>query len=709
MNSKLTDRPNETPVLEIQHLAITYETLKGNIPAVQDVSFAIGRGETLGIVGESGCGKSSVAFGIVDFLRRNGKITGGSIRFKGQELRGMPARELRQLCGSQISMVYQDPMQALNPALRVGDQLMEVLIDHQEAAKEEAREESVSMLRQVHMPDPEQVMERFPHQLSGGQQQRALIAMALLNRPALLIADEPTTALDVTVEATVLDLFDELSQEFETATMYISHDMGVIARVADRVGVLYAGEIVELAPVRDIFLNPVHPYTQALIRCVPQLGESKETCCLQPIRGRVPSPKALPEGCFFAPRCDYARNACQRDHPLLRTINRGSLVRCHYAEDIVGGVCQRTREADLNLSPQETREDAEVIFQTRGAKTYYEQEAQSLLGMLGLGEKNYVKALDGVDLEVKKGNTLGIVGESGCGKSTLAKTIVGLESLREGQIKFLDYDLSETVEDRDLELIREIQMVFQNPDSTLNPSYKVGRQIGRPLTRFGSVKPSEAEQGVKRLLHAVRLDESYANRYPRQLSGGEKQRVAVARALATRPSMLVCDEPVSSLDVSVQAAVLNLLLDLQEETQTTMLFIAHDLSVVRYFSDSVAVMYLGKLCEVGPADAIYAPPYHPYTEGLLSAVPTPNPSLEQKRIRVTGEVPSALNPPQGCRFHTRCPRKIGAICEEQEPPAVHAGNTHTIYCHIPLQELREVEPVLTQIDADRKFAADTQD
>jgi peptide/nickel transport system ATP-binding protein len=695
MNSRSNGGSNETPVLEIQHLAITYETLKGDIPAVQDVSFSIDCGETLGIVGESGCGKSSVAFGIVDFLGRNGKISGGSVRFRGQELRGMPAAELRRLCGSQISMVYQDPMQALNPALRVGNQLMEVLIDHQDAGKEEAREASVEMLRQVHMPDPEQVMERFPHQLSGGQQQRALIAMALLNRPALLIADEPTTALDVTVEATVLDLFDELRQEFETAIIYISHDMGVIARVADRVGVMYAGEIVELGPVRDIFLNPVHPYTQALIRCVPQLGESKATCTLEPIRGRVPSPKALPEGCFFVSRCDYAKEECRREHPLLRSTDGDALVRCHHAEDMAKGVCERTCEMVTDISPQAVRESEDVILETRDAKTYYEQEAKSLVGMLGLGEEQYVKALDGVDLEVKRGNTLGIVGESGCGKSTLARTIVGLERLVGGEIRFLDQDLSEMVGERDLELIREIQMVFQNPDSTLNPSYKVGHQISRPLKRFGSVESSDVEAGVKRLLHAVRLDESYANRYPRQLSGGEKQRVAVARALAAQPSMMVCDEPVSSLDVSVQAAVLNLLLDVQEEHQTTMLFIAHDLSVVRFFSDSVAVMYLGRLCEVGPADAIYAPPYHPYTEGLLSAVPIPDPSIEQKRIRVTGEVPSALNPPEGCRFHTRCPRKVGVVCEEEDPPEVTAGPGHTIYCHIPLDDLSKVEPVLT--------------
>jgi peptide/nickel transport system ATP-binding protein len=556
------------------------------------------------------------------------------------------------------------------------------------------------------MPDPEQVMERFPHQLSGGQQQRALIAMALLNQPALLIADEPTTALDVTVEATVLDLFDELRQKFETAIMYISHDMGVIARVADRVGVMYAGEIVELGPVRDIFLNPVHPYTQALIRCVPQLGESKATCTLEPIRGRVPSPKALPEGCFFASRCDYAKRECRRDHPLLRSTDGDALVRCHHAEDMAKGVCERTWEMGTDISPLAVRESRDVILETRDAKTYYEQEAKSLIGMLGLGQEQYVKALDGVDLEVERGNTLGIVGESGCGKSTLARTIVGLERLVGGEIKFLDHDLSEMVGERDLELIREIQMVFQNPDSTLNPSYKVGHQISRPLMRFGSVKSSDAEAGVKRLLHAVRLDESYANRYPRQLSGGEKQRVAIARALAAQPSMMVCDEPVSSLDVSVQAAVLNLLLDVQEEHQTTMLFIAHDLSVVRFFSDSVAVMYLGKLCEVGPADAIYAPPYHPYTEGLLSAVPIPDPSVEQKRIRVTGEVPSALNPPEGCRFHTRCPRKVGAVCEQEEPPEVTAGPGHTIYCHIPLDDLRKVEPVLTQVDPSREFGAD---
>ncbi len=697
MNNDCANHSDTTAVLSVEHLAITYETLQGPVPAVQDVSFELGRGETLGLVGESGCGKSSVAFGIVDFLGRNGAVSDGSIKFQGQELRGMPSRQLRRLCGSQISMVYQDPMQALNPALRIGNQLMEVLLNHRELEKSEAREECVSVLRSVHMPDPAQVMNRFPHQLSGGQQQRALIAMALLNRPALLIADEPTTALDVTVEAAILDLFDELRHNYDTAILFISHDMGVIARVADSVGVMYAGEMVELAPVNDIFLNPLHPYTRSLIRCVPRVGASKETCSLDPIRGRVPSPDALPGGCFFAPRCDSADERCLQDHPSLQSRGSGTSVRCHRAQESSASVCRSDSDAIAHPS-QEMQRTEKIILEVRDIRTYYDAGTQSVAGILGLGERHYVRAVDGISLSVKEGQTLGVVGESGCGKSTLARTIVGLEALTGGKMRYDDTDLSEPVTKRGSGLLSKIQMVFQNPDATLNPSFTVGFQLRRPLARLTGSKSEDRGEQVKNLLHAVRLDESYATRYPRQLSGGEKQRVAIARALAAQPRMLVCDEPVSSLDVSVQAAVLNLLLDVQRETRCTMLFIAHDLSVVRFFSDEVAVMYLGKLCEVGPADAIYSPPYHPYTEALLSAVPLPDPSVEQKRIRMPDEVPSALHPPKGCRFHTRCPRMLGDICEAKEPPGLMAGDGHIVYCHIPLEDLRGIEPVVNQID-----------
>lgn len=686
----------KTPVLKVENLAISYKMRRGEVPAVRDVSFEIHPGETLGLVGESGCGKSTVAFGIVNFLDRNGSILKGSIIFQGRELRGRSEEELRRLRGNQISMVYQDPLAALNPCLRIGEQLSEVLIVHRALSKEEAYEKCIEMLKGVYMPDPEAMMLRYPHQLSGGQQQRVVIAIALLNNPALLIMDEPTTALDVTVEAGVLDLIAELRRQFDTTILYISHNLGVIAYVSDEVSVMYTGEIVEQASVEDIFLKPMHPYTQALMRCVPKLGESKESSYLSPIPGRVPSPMNLPPGCIFAPRCQYARQLCRQKHPQLRQVVPGHFICCHFAEEIAKAEWQPPEGLLPELRRRGRRENAaEPILQAEHVKTYYKQRGKSLISLFGLGKKQYVKAIDDVSFELPKGCTLGIVGESGCGKSTLAKTIVGLESPISGKLKFLGFDILAPVVKRDQRLVKELQMVFQNPDSTLNPSFSVGYQIGRPLRRFGKVSHKQERKEVMRLLNAVRLDASYYNRLPRQLSGGEKQRVALARAIAAHPKLVICDEPTSSLDVSVQAAILNLLLDLQKEYDIAMIFISHDLSVIRFFSDQVAVMYLGKVCEIGPAEVIYSPPYHPYTEALLSAVPIPDPSAEQKRIRLSGMVPSALDPPSGCYFHTRCPRKLGDICEEQDPPRQIAGKEHYIYCHIPLEELSKMEAIVT--------------
>ena len=693
----------QSPILKVENVAISYETRYGDVEAVRQVSFEAHRATTFGIVGESGCGKSTVAFGIVDFLGPNGKIVGGSIKFQGRELVGRSRKELRTLRGDQIAMVYQDPMQALNPSLTIGDQLAEVLTVHRGIPKAQAWQKSIDMLNRVYMPDAANVMQRYPHQISGGQQQRVVIAMALLNDPALLIMDEPTTALDVTVEAVVLDLIEDLKRDFDTAIVYITHNLGVVARVCDYVGVMYAGELVERGSIEAIFDDPQHPYTQGLMRCVPKLGTTKESSLLYPIRGRVPAPKDRPKGaCIFAPRCDYATDRCYNERPLLREIKPGHSARCFYSEQIDPAAWQPPEGLVPELAPAAEEAGQEPILQVKDLKTYYEQESKSVLSLVGLGKKGYVKAVEGVSLEVPPGKTLGIVGESGCGKSTLAKTIVGLESPTEGQAEFLSFDITAPVSERDMKLVQELQMVFQNPDSTMNPSYSVGQQIARPLRRFKAVPPDKVRQEVIRLLNAVRLDASYYNRLPRQLSGGEKQRVGIARAFASRPDLVLCDEPVSSLDVSVQAAVLNLLLEIQRQYGTTMLFIAHDLSVVRFFSDSVAVMYLGHIVEIGPAEAIYAPPYHPYTEALLSAVPIPDPKAEQKHIRLEGTVPSALNPPSGCPFHTRCPRRSmlpdgGKICETEVPPWRYNTEKHCIFCHIPLENLRQMEPVVTTV------------
>jgi peptide/nickel transport system ATP-binding protein len=685
-------------LLKVENLNISYETRKGDVPAVRDVSFEISPNEVLGLVGESGCGKSTVAFGISRFLDRNGKIISGRILLQGRDLVGRSREELRRLRGNKMSMIYQDPSSCLNPCLRIGEQMNETLIVHRKLTEKEARRESLEMLKKVYMPDPEVMLSRYPHQLSGGQQQRVVIGMSLLNNPALLLMDEPTTALDVTVEANVLDLINELQREFNTAILYITHDLGVIAYIADRVCVMYAGEIVEQAAVKEIYLNSFHPYTRALLPCVPKLGECKESSYLPPIPGRVPSPNKLPPGCIYEPRCDFSRDQCRKEHPGLRKLAPGHSSRCHFAEQISKEERKPSEELVANMETRNEQIDKEIILRAEHLKTYYTQSSKSLKSLFGLGKKQYVKAVDDVSFELPKGCTLGIVGESGCGKSTLAKTIVGLEPPAGGLMEFLGIDIMTPVTKRKEKLIKELQMVFQNPDSTLNPSFSVGYQIGRPLRRFENIPHKQVKGQVFNLLKAVRLNEAYYTRMPRQLSGGEKQRVALARAIASHPELVLCDEPTSALDVSVQAAILNLLLELQKEYEITMVFISHDLSVVRFISDYVAVMYLGKVVEFGSAKAIYSPPYHPYTQALLSAVPIPDPSAEQKHIRLSGTVPSALNPPAGCRFHTRCPRKLGDVCENQEPPIQKAGENHYINCHIPLEQLRQMETVVTLTD-----------
>jgi peptide/nickel transport system ATP-binding protein len=643
-----------------------------------------------------------VAWAVLNFLGANGYVKRGHIKFQGQELVGVTGEDLRRLRGDQIAMVYQDPMQALNPSMRLGDQMSEVLTVHRGMDKKEAERRCIQMLDRVYMPDPANVMKRYPHQISGGQQQRVVIAMALLNNPALLIMDEPTTALDVTVEAAVLDLIAELRRDFDTAIMYISHNLGVVARVSTRVGVMYAGEMVERATVEQIYKNPSHPYTQGLIRCVPKLGADKAGSVLYPIRGRVPPPNNRPSGCVFGPRCDYVRERCREERPALRQLLSGNWVRCHFAEEIDANQWAPTEEM-LPPTVGARKIAAEPILEVTDLKKYYEVTGGSLKDVLGLGEKGYVKAVENANFTVRKGKTLGIVGESGCGKSTLIKTLIGLEDTTDGEAKFLGFDITNDISKRDLGLIQELQMVFQNPDSTMNPSYTVGQQIGRPMQRFKTVPKGQVRDEVIKLLQSMRLGENYYERLPRQLSGGEKQRVGIARALASHPDLVLCDEPVSALDVSVQAAILNLLLEVQQEFDTTLVFIAHDLSVVRFFSDDVAVMYLGQIMEIGPADAIYAPPYHPYTEALLSAVPVPDPTVEQKHIRLAGSVPSAINPPSGCRFHTRCPRRgllpeNGKICEAEVPPWQYSSDEHRILCHIPIETLKTFDPVVTTGD-----------
>jgi peptide/nickel transport system ATP-binding protein len=681
------------PLLRLEELSISYTTRAGEVPAVRGVSLTIDRGQAYGLVGESGCGKTSVAMATMAYLGRNGRVSGGRILFDGEDLGRKSEEALRALRGRRIAMVYQDPLASLNPCLTVGEQLSEVLTVHQGLGGRASRAACHAMLERVRMPDPPAIMRRYPRQLSGGQQQRVVIAMALLANPDLLIMDEPTTGLDVTVEATVLDLVAQLRRELDTAILYISHNLGVIARICDRVGVMYAGELMEEADVTALFLAPRHPYTRSLLRCVPRADADRAAQRLAAIPGHVPRPNARPPGCVFEPRCDFAHDVCRAAPPPASVVQPGHLVRCVRWQDI--GLAEPGTAAPEVAATLST--GATPLLSLDGLRAYYHPAAKLIARLLR--RRRPVRAVDGVTVEAVSGQTLSIVGESGCGKSSLARCIAGLVAPTGGRVSFRTLDISNVVERRDRTVLREIQMVFQNPDSTLNPTHRVGQAIGRTLQRLGRVPRREVRDETLRLLREVQLDEGFADRLPRQLSGGQKQRVAIARALAARSELVICDEPTSALDVSVQAAILKLLLDIQHSRGTTMVFISHDLGVVRYLSDTIAVMYLGQVCEVGQAEEVFAPPYHPYTEALLSAVPVPDPLRGAEGIRLDGVVPSAANPPSGCRFHTRCPRKLGPVCETTIPPVQDASPTHRIACHIPLAELREIPSPLRSVTA----------
>ncbi|HUZ63590.1 MAG TPA: ABC transporter ATP-binding protein [Acetobacteraceae bacterium] len=669
--------PAPAPLLEIRNLRVAYHTSRGHLVALPDFSLTIGAGESFGVVGESGCGKSTLVMAIMRYLGRSGVITAGRILFEGRDLVTATEAELTRVRGTRIAIVYQEPDSALNPSMTVGRQLIEVPMLHQGMERRDAFARAEEVLADVHMADPQSILRRYPHQLSGGQKQRVVIAMALLANPSLLLLDEPTTGLDVTVEAAVIDLIDELRRKYRTALLYISHNLGLIARVAERIGVMYAGELVEEARTAALFASPRHPYTRGLLRAIPRMGMSKRDFPLLPIPGTLPAPGAARRGCAFLPRCALALpGTCDVSPVPLAETDAGHRARClRWAETIP--------PSPAGLSTAAAGGSGETIIEARSLMRSYRVR------------RGVIKANDGLDLTACRGEVLGIVGESGSGKSTFARILAGLEAASGGVLRFAGADVARrTVQQRTPAQVAAIQMIFQNPDGTLNPSFPVGWPIARALRKFGiGRRRGEIEERVRRLLEMVQLPASARHSLPRQLSGGQKQRIAIARAFAGRPEVLIADEPTSALDVSVQATVVNLLLSIQAESGTTMVFISHDLSLVRYIADHVVVMYLGRVMEVGPTEALYAPPYHPYTEALLSAVPTPDPEQGGRRIRLSGELPSLTNPPRGCRFASRCPRKLGPICDTEVPPERDAGGGHIISCHIPLHQLAAVAPI----------------
>jgi peptide/nickel transport system ATP-binding protein len=658
--------------LRIEHLEVVYRVGRSERRVLRDLSLTIRPGESYGLVGESGCGKSTVALATIRYLARNGSISAGRILVDGRDLMALSPGELRRLRAHSLSMVYQDPARALNPSIRIGAQMAEVFEVTEGLKGRAARTRVAEMLERVQISNPARVMSNFPHELSGGMQQRVVIAMALSSRPALLILDEPTTGLDATVETEVLELIARLRAEFRTSVLFISHSLAVIGRMCDRVGVLYAGELVEEGPSAEIFGEPRHPYTVALLRCMPSLGQRKDLDRLETIPGFLPLPGSVVGRCVFVERCGNATDQCRLAPPPPMDLG-GRLSRCFYPQRALD--LPHSADDAPTTAPAAAESVTLPLLQARNLSKTYQLAGRSL------------KAVHEVSLELWPGETLGLVGESGSGKSSLARLLLGLSAPDSGSELALNGEpLGALAGDRTRAQRKALQIVFQNPGLALNRSQSVRRLIQRSL-RLLKLSHAHREARLYELASQVRLPERHLRDKPRQLSGGLQQRVSIARAFAGGPRIVVCDEPTSALDVSVQAAILNLLVDLQAQQQVSYLFISHDLNVVNFLSDRMAVLYLGRLMELGPTPAVFAGPQHPYTEALLSA----------GRIRLHGDIPNALNLPTGCVFHTRCPRKIGPICEQREPALLPAGEGHTIRCHIPAAELAALQAPVMQL------------
>jgi peptide/nickel transport system ATP-binding protein len=662
------------PALQLVDLEVAYRVRGIWRPVLRGVSFTVAEGESYGLVGESGCGKSTAAYAVLRYLPRNGRISSGSVNLAGEDLAGLSDAQVQKLRATKVSMVYQNPGSALNPTIRIGDQVAEVSVIAGVDAKE-APERAREMLRKVQISDPDSVMRRYPHQLSGGMQQRVVIAMALAKDPALLILDEPTTGLDATVEAEVLDLVSILREEFQSSVLFISHNLDVISKMCDRVGVLYAGRLVEEGPVDDVFHDPRHPYSVGLLRCLPRGGVRKDKQRLDTIPGFLPQLGADLPACVYVDRCGLAQEICSQEEPPFHDIGPGRHSRCHFWEQ--AHELPRATPAAAAYTPVD--QDADPVIRAESVRKTFRQEGHD------------IRAVDDLNFALRPGETLGLVGESGSGKTTLARTLLGLIPADAGSIIELDgRQLNKAITKRGRDDVRALQIVFQNPDSALNRRFSVQRILNRALSKLRPGTGREREEHLRELAHSVRFDTRLIHSRPAQLSGGLKQRVAIARAFAGEPRVVVCDEPTSALDVSVQAAILNLLAELQADKGVTYLFISHDLGVVRYLSDRIAVLYLGRLMELGDAETVFGAPHHPYTEALLSAVPQVD-GQERERIRLHGEIPSHASPPSGCVFHTRCPRYIGDVCHQQEPELKEVEPGHFWRCHYSVEELRELQ------------------
>jgi peptide/nickel transport system ATP-binding protein len=683
----------EKPILMIENLTVEYDH---GLEAVRDVSIQVNPGETYGLAGESGSGKTTLVLAVMRYLGSSGSIKKGNIYLNDLDLRSLDDGELRRIWGNEIALVPQDPQSSLNPSLRIGDQLAEVIRQQPGITPAEVKQESIAWLKQVRLPDPERVAASYPHQISGGMQQRVLIAMALSSSPCLLVLDEPTTNLDVTTQAVILELIHELIHGQTMAILYVTHNLGVIAKYCDRVGMMYAGELVEEAETLSLFSKPLHPYTRGLLDSVPQLGETKDDLLLRPIVGQIPAIGQIPGGCVFRTRCPIAIDIC-REKPPLFYAGESRFTRCHRWQEIEQG------DVDPHQELPAVKTGSNGNF-TRSASTLAVEGLsvtfpvqRSLKEVLSGTPRNAVNAVCDINLEIPPGSTLGLVGESGSGKTTIARSIMGLQETYSGTIKLHQLELPDRLSRRDLELLRLLQIVFQNPGEALNPHLTIGETLRRPYIRLMGLSNEEAARKVTEILTDVHLPPEYAGRLPGQLSGGEMQRIALARAIASNPDLLILDEPVSSLDVSVQAAVLNLVGELQADHQNSLLFISHDLAVVGYLANQTAVVYLGHLMELSGQGELFQSPHQPYTEALISAIPEINPQKQKPPVQLEGDIPDPANTPIGCPFHPRCPRYLGEICSTEFPTWQVDGKTgKSILCHIPLVELAKSQDQLAQ-------------
>ncbi|MCR8656210.1 ABC transporter ATP-binding protein [Paenibacillus endoradicis] len=673
-------------LLHIENLSVDFNTNRGSLQAIQDITLSIRAGETVCLVGESGSGKTVTSKAIMRLIdHENGFISKGSVMLDDINLATLPEDALRKIRGKRVAMVFQEPMAAFDPVFTIGEQIVETIMQHEKKTKKDAWVRGIELLYRVGIPEPAIRMKQYPGELSGGMLQRAMIAMALSCGPELLIADEPTTALDVTIQAQILMLLQDLKREFGMSILLITHDLGIAAEIADRIVVMYAGKIVEQGSAIQLFERPQHPYTRGLLKSIATLDTVRGSR-LYSIEGSIPSQFSLPTGCVFHPRCKYATNQCKTEAPVLNDIE-GRQVACWHSELVVGEGdwrverLQHSTDIEQIISSAlhaEVEHTSEILFEAKHLHKYYSVKGKGLFA-----SRTFIRAVDDVSFSIRKNETFGLVGESGSGKSTLGRLLLQLERATSGNVRFQGQELTNLGGSKLRSIRKDMQVIFQDPYGSLDPKWTIGDSIAEPLQVHGGLSVKEGRERVEELLNLVGLDPSIAGRYPHEFSGGQRQRIGIARAIALNPNFILADEAVSALDVSVQAQIINLLQDLKQKLGLTYLFIAHGLQVVRHISDRIGVMYLGKLVEIAPSDELFLRPAHPYTRALIASIPEADPTVQRKFVSIEGEIPSPANPPSGCRFHPRCPIATSR-CKEEQPALREVEKDRFVSCHYPL-------------------------